>query len=430
MFTRSSQMSDIQQSITDEVKIIKSGVRKVFTPHIPINQLEHFFGRDEEVKRIIGVITSPGLHILLFGDRGVGKTSLAKTTCNLILRKINEALNKGKIYSKSCDRSDTFSTLLHKPLTDAGVNIFKSGDSKRVKYTGTASANIVVAKGELVSEHETNINHRSQTNLDSPSWVADKLRDLDGILLLDEVDTLSNSEDKRKLAELIKLLSDFDSGFKIILIGIAKTANELTAGHKSIERCLKEIHLERMSDEDIKKIVLNGMKSIGKKPSDDVVDKIVNISSGFPHFTHLICLKCSEIAIEQNKSHIEEAILNEALIRSSKDSESTLLSSLDNMLRNIKKPNEYKLLLLATSHCNKKDFRSREVVNKLNELFGMTIPSSTINRRLSRLSENFSDTNILNKTAPGCYSFSDPRMPSFIKITFNSLFDETKSNSL
>lgn len=420
MFKRNLPMLEVHQNLKDEVKIINSGIRKVFTPHTPINELAHFFGRDEEVKRIISVITSPGQHILLFGDRGVGKTSLVNTTCNLILENLNKALNKGKTYSKSCDRSDTFSSLFHQPLIDAGINIFRESESKRVQHTGNASVNIAVAKGELISEHESSTVNTKQNNLESPSWVADKLRKLDGILLLDEVDTLSDPEDKRKLAEMIKLLSDFNSRFKIVLVGIAKTANELTAGHESVQRCLKEIHLERMSDDDIKKIVVNGMNKIGKIPTDEVVDKIVNISSGFPHFTHLICLKCAETAVATNKTHIEMVILDQALEEASRDSEGTLSNTLDTMLRSTNIPQEYKLILLAASYCQKRDFRSSELSVKMKELFDIDISSQTLSARLSKLTKTYNNAAILTKTAIGCFTFSDPRMPSFIKILFNS----------
>jgi putative ribosome biogenesis GTPase RsgA len=48
----------------------------VFTPHTPVNLVELFLGRTEEVQSIVAQINTPGQHSLLFGDRGVGKSSL------------------------------------------------------------------------------------------------------------------------------------------------------------------------------------------------------------------------------------------------------------------------------------------------------------------------------------------------------------------
>lgn len=261
--------------------------------------------------------------------------------------------------------------------------------------------------------------------LDSPSWVAQQLKNYDCIYLIDEVDILPNEIDKHRLSELIKALSDLNSNFKIIIVGIAKTASELTAGHKSIQRCLREIHLDRMSNEDIRKIILNGMNNIKPKriPKDEVVESIVDISSGFPHYTHLICLSCAEIAISRDLSHIELAILDEALIEVAMDLESTFSENLNTILRSANNPQEYKLILLAAAHCQKRDFRSTELADKIFQLYGTSINSSILNTRLTKLSNTDNDNNILSKTARACYSFKDPRMPSFIKIKFNHLLD-------
>ena len=74
--------------LENEKIIIDSGIRKVFTPHIPVDEVSNFFGREDEAARLVSVINSPGQHILVYGDRGVGKTSLAKTSCKLLLQKL------------------------------------------------------------------------------------------------------------------------------------------------------------------------------------------------------------------------------------------------------------------------------------------------------------------------------------------------------
>lgn len=411
-------MLDDLFGLESELKIRKSKVREIFTPHTPVNEIEHLFGRENDVKRMVSLINSPGQHILIYGDRGVGKTSLAKATCSLILNKISKA----SLLTKSCDSGDNFSSLFLEPLKLTGHDVYIQSSTKASKQGGDAGLNLGVIKAGIQSEHELTTTFTNTSNLHSPSWLAQQLKDLDCIYLIDEVDTLVNDEDKHKLAELIKALSDLNSCFKIILVGIAKTASELTAGHRSIQRCLKEIHLERMPDNDIKKIVINGMNRIKSKriPNDEVINKIVDISSGFPYFTHLICLKCAEIAISRNLSHIELNILNEALLEVAKDSESTLSNILNEMLRNTNTPQEYKLILLAASYCQRKDFRNSELSNKLNELFGITINSRTLSARLARLSGSYDNNTILLRTAKGCFTFSDPRMSSFIKILFNT----------
>ncbi len=51
-------------------------VTNLFSPHAPVDAEELFSGRTDLLLRMIDVIYQRGLHAVLYGDRGVGKTSL------------------------------------------------------------------------------------------------------------------------------------------------------------------------------------------------------------------------------------------------------------------------------------------------------------------------------------------------------------------
>jgi Cdc6-like AAA superfamily ATPase len=401
--------------LDNEAIIIKSGIREVFTPHIPVDEISHFFGREDEATRLVSVINSPGQHILLYGDRGVGKTSLAKTTCKLILQK----LQRGHFFEKRCDSGDTFSSIFEEPLVECGVDFSLKETTNTHNQGGGAAINAGFAKADLSSKRETKTTNTAIFKPESPSWVASKLKSLSGIMLIDEADAIQSSDDKKKIAELIKLLSDQNSSFKLVVVGIAVTGEELTAGHPSVERCLKEVALQRMCEDDLKKIILNGMNALSLRPDDAVVDKIVDISAGYPHFTHLISLKCGESAIVNENKHITKDVLKYALNEAVKDSEGALQRMLEGTLRALNTPQEYKFLLLTASYCKTPEFRSSELREKLKSKFNVEVDSKTLSRRLTRLTQG-SETTILYKPARGCFQFTDQRMPSFLKMALNS----------
>ena len=54
---------------------------KVFTPAVPVSERELFSGRIDQLRRVFDAINQHGQHAIIFGERGVGKTSLA----NIIL---------------------------------------------------------------------------------------------------------------------------------------------------------------------------------------------------------------------------------------------------------------------------------------------------------------------------------------------------------
>ncbi|MEJ6079845.1 ATP-binding protein [Vibrio sp. 1-Bac 57] len=408
-------MANGEFGLEREFKIIKSEIRKVFTPHIPVDEIEHFFGREEEATRLVSVINSPGQHILVYGDRGVGKTSLAKTTCKILLHK----LQRGLFFEKSCDSRDTFASIFEEPLEASGVDFSIKEKTQTHNEGGGAGINFGVAKVDISSKREIKTTTSAIFKPDSPSWVASQLKNMSGVFLIDEADSIQSDDDKKKIAELIKLLSDSNSEFKLVVVGIAATGEELTAGHPSVERCLKEVSLQRMCNDDLKKIILNGMKKLNLIPDDYVVNKIVDISAGYPHFTHLVSLKCGEHAIANNERHITKETLVVALSDAVKDSEGALQRMLETTLRVLNKPNEYKFLLLTAAYCKTPEFRSVELREKLLSKFGIKIEPQALSRRLTLLTKGDKKT-ILHKPARGCFQFTDPRMPSFLKMALNS----------
>lgn len=192
--------------LTRETKIINSGIREIFTPHRPIQSMDLFFGRQKEVQKIIEQVNTPGQHSLLYGERGVGKSSLANIATNLLISK----LIRGKLYTKRCDSQDTFLSILAEPLTDFGIEISLGSTSEAHKQGGRAGLKIPIADAGISSERTTTKTYTSQAL--TPSTVSAFLQSRHGLLYIDEIDRIKNIEDKYALAELIKLLSDNGEG--------------------------------------------------------------------------------------------------------------------------------------------------------------------------------------------------------------------------
>lgn len=144
--------------IEREFKIRASGVRDVFTPHKPIQSIDLFFGRQKEVQKILEQLGTPGQHALLYGDRGVGKSSLANISTQLLISRII----KGKLYSKRCGSTDTFQTVVSSALTDLGAEINIESQTKTHKQSGKAGLKIPVAEAGLASERTTTTTYRTQ----------------------------------------------------------------------------------------------------------------------------------------------------------------------------------------------------------------------------------------------------------------------------
>ena len=52
-------------------------VGEVFTPGAPVDRFALFAGRTPQIMSVVDAINQRGQHVVLYGERGVGKTSLA-----------------------------------------------------------------------------------------------------------------------------------------------------------------------------------------------------------------------------------------------------------------------------------------------------------------------------------------------------------------
>ena len=60
-------------------------IHSAFTPSAPINRLTLFAGRLPQIDRVFGAVFSPGQHAIIYGERGVGKTSLANIIYDVVI---------------------------------------------------------------------------------------------------------------------------------------------------------------------------------------------------------------------------------------------------------------------------------------------------------------------------------------------------------
>ena len=142
---------DLEVFGEDERRIRKSNVRHIFTPHKPITDERFFRGRLEEMKQLLSTLNTPGEHALLYGDRGVGKSSLANIAAQNLVK-----LTEQKLIIKRCDSSDNFLSIIEPALIEAGCF------PRTISITSQQNFNISIFKNNITSgntvQKEGNVN--------------------------------------------------------------------------------------------------------------------------------------------------------------------------------------------------------------------------------------------------------------------------------
>jgi len=394
--------------------IISSGIRQAFTPFEPINDANQLLERQQEVEQLLELLLTPGRHALIFGERGVGKSSLAKVTTKEILQELFDAGS----YQYSCDSSSTFEDVVCQPLADVGIDI--NLDQSAAGITKTASSGITTPVLNFAgSVQGSTTNTYKKYRPVSPGEAQRALNELPAVLVVDEADAIRDTQDKVRLAEFIKLLSDNHSKFRVMIVGIAETAAALVGAHPSVQRCLGEIHLQRMSVDGLQQIIEKGSTSIGLSFRSDVRDRIVYCSNGYPFFTHLLGLSSGQETIFNGRTTVTLLDLGRSFVEAARRSEGSLGMAYDAAVRS-SHTEMYKHVLHGASLFDKPEFTSKELRDAIGMVIEKTITQNSLNNYFAALVSN-DGSKILLRVGKGVYRFTDPRMAAHVRIV-NGVF--------
>ncbi len=126
------------------------------------------------------------------------------------------------------------------------------------------------------------------------------------------------------IAEFIKQLSDSAADFKVLVVGIGDSSSDLLAGHPSVQRCLREVRLSRMTVGELRELLEKNAKRAPVALDARVVDAIVELSAGYPHFAQLLGLKSAELAVADGRQEVTPADLESAMVLAVDDAEEAL----------------------------------------------------------------------------------------------------------
>lgn len=90
---------------------------EVFCPSAPVTNPKRFVGREEECLQFRRAILAPGRHVVLFGGRGVGKTSTMKLVTSLLKK-----ANGYEVIEYVCGERDDYFSIGYKLLLGLGEN--------------------------------------------------------------------------------------------------------------------------------------------------------------------------------------------------------------------------------------------------------------------------------------------------------------------
>lgn len=361
-------------------------VSRAFTPAAPVGNYGLFAGRFDQIRSCLDAFNQRGLHIAVYGERGVGKTSLANVLPVIIMGAEIEEIGAVRV---DCNTNDNYSTIWRKVF-------------REIREWGPSLSEL-------------------PDHIDDPEEIRFWLRDLnrEALIVLDEFDRMENDEALSLLADTVKTLSDHGTGVTLMFVGVADSVEHLLGEHESIVRNIRQIPIHRMSRDEMETLLEKGFGQVeGLAATEFAIDRIIYAAEGLPHFAHLLGLGASHTTVADDRNVVEQRDVETA------ESLAVLTHSMHSEYRRATDSPQpghlFEQVLLACAYAARDGlgyFRAADVRGPLSAIVGRNMTLQQFQRHLAELSGDRQTLYREGELRRRAYRFRNPLFQPFVKMT-------------
>jgi Cdc6-like AAA superfamily ATPase len=368
---------------------------ELFTPSTPIGVAELFAGRQKEIIELLDAVSERGAHAVVYGEPGVGKTSLAQILRHFVPRKTSSV----RYIRKPAFSSDTYSSIW--------IDIFKEipfvvevDDGER-QYSVADMYSAGVAPNDVVRE----LSYFSDNDIP--------------IIVIDEYNLVRDPDVSRLMAETIKAVSDASLKTTIVIIGISDNVASLMSGHSSILRNTREILMPRMNGDEMQELLSKRIQKLGMRIVGDAKWKIINLCKGLPSFAHNLGKGAVLSAIVQRSLEIKEFDVDKAIEDVLTGSQNTLKTDYEHATHSNQQKARYRQILTACALARSDEsgyFTPKQVQEPLRAILNRPIGIDGFNQNLKDLASTRRGNVLQTKGGERLYRyrFRNPAMQPFV----------------
>jgi hypothetical protein len=276
----------------DTQQKVRAELGKIFTPSKPITDPALFSGRTELLKDLTNQLDIPGKVLILYGDRGVGKTSF----CNVLL-------HGRRPHTYNCTKEDDFVSIFLNVLRDLNQHLTDEELSEGTTFG--VEAGVAGVKASVADTVSSKLKPIGDERLDQ-AGVLRRLKDINPMvdtLVFDEAQNLSGHALHRQLNSLLKGFSDNNIGIQVVFVGIAHSDEELLPRDPAYNdyklRHYTTARIPPMTLAEIEDIIDRRQRfkiSFGEKDKKD----LATVSGGYPFIAHTLALYATFAWLTEN----------------------------------------------------------------------------------------------------------------------------------
>jgi hypothetical protein len=292
-----------------------------FNPNQPIDP-DYFEGRMDEIKRAIGALvqTRNGKtqHILVTGERGIGKTSLALYT-RYMAREPNKVLRTDFHFATAyytVERGQSLADVCEGLTSRLLENVDRNVAEKCFEKLRTLKLHFgvhVPGVGEIAVEPGRSEQAKTRLYGDfekavRESW--DTVKDThNGILLI--LDEIHNLESFEGVGSFFKVVSEgwAVDGYRntmFVVVGLPHASADISRDDPSAPRIFTYVELTRMTEKEALAVIHRCLSETSKTIDDAAARWLVKVSGGYPFFLHQVGYDTFD-ADTDNKITMEDA---------------------------------------------------------------------------------------------------------------------------
>jgi Cdc6-like AAA superfamily ATPase len=291
----SSASDQVLGKSADAIAIARSKLRKAYTPSHPVTNRALFAGRRELLTSLIRAIEDQRMHAVIYGERGIGKTST--------LRMLASAAQEARYFvvNISCGADSTFEEVFRSIAAEIPLLYHEEYGPTAAEAERHSTFASLVPKGPI--------------SVGGAAEIFSKIVGTRILVVLDEFDRVSSEEFRHRIAELLKNLSDRAARVQLIIAGVAVNLVELIERVPSSQRNVFALRIPRMTEVEVRELVENGEGVAGLKFLPPAVDMVCTMSCGLPYLANLICHHAGVVALSEKKSEVSPSDVSIAVDR-------------------------------------------------------------------------------------------------------------------
>ena len=381
----------------------------VFTPRGEFNPA--MYAKRTTLEKDMSNKLRKGMHLLLFGESGCGKSWLYKNffdTKNIYFKVVNLA---------NASRNGTISEELFRVVYGEPEPTLSGYDEKKATEVGMPG----VAKGVLDQTKKYAIGRDDPLRSAFKKFRSDA-GDRAAFLVFDNLERVYESQTlMNELADIVTLADDSEFvsyKIKLLIVGVPSGVKQYfanTPSHRTVANRIAEIEeVSRLSNEEARDVVSKGFKDelkykIDSEWQEQIYQHILWITDGIPQAVQEYCLDLALLAEEKKE------VLWDMLVAADKSwvggslnaAQSVIIGLLNERETKVQRRNQ---VLYALGQMSFNEFKAVQIEEKVREIFYDGDKGETIGGVGNTLAEISNTTNpVLKKSVKGdVFMFVDP----------------------